>query len=286
MKGYIYKIINRTNGNFYIGSTIEPQKREKRHFNDLINKKHHCIFLQRAFNKYGANNFEFLPKEVSVLNEDELRLLEERYINFCWNSGKLYNVSKKGSGGDLISYHPNNGDFRKLQSKLVSERYANMSIDEKKMLSEKMKGSGNPNYGNHWTREMREKASAFFKEFYSKHDSYHKGKTFEEIFGEERAKELKQKMSERGKKLKGSKNNFYGKHHTVEAKEKMRNARLGKKPSNAKKVFYNGKLYESANDCSKDLGMPMGTVAYRCRKELYGFKYIENNANKNNNSGN
>lgn len=137
MKGYIYKILNKTNGKFYIGSTIEPQKRKKRHFNDLVNKKHHCIFLQRAFNKHGTNNFEFLPKEVSVSNENELRLLEERYIRFCWNSGKLYNISKKGSGGDLISYHPDNDKLRKLQSKLVSERYANMSTDEKKNSQKK-----------------------------------------------------------------------------------------------------------------------------------------------------
>ena len=113
MKGYIYKIINKENGNFYIGSTIEPQKREKRHFGDLKKKKHHCLFLQRAYNKYGANSFEFLPKEVKVNSEKELRLLEERYIGYCWNSGKLYNTSKKGSGGDLISYHPNNKEFRK-----------------------------------------------------------------------------------------------------------------------------------------------------------------------------
>ena len=281
MKRYIYKIINKVNGKFYIGSTIEPQKREKRHFNDLINKKHHCIFLQRAFDKYGIDNFELLPKEVLVLNEKELRLLEERYINFCWNSGKLYNTSKKGSGGDLITYHPNNNDFRKLQSRLASERYANMSMDEKKELSERMKGSGNPNYGNRWTIEMRKKMSDYWKKYYSEHNSYQKGKTFEEIFGEERAKELKRKMSERGKKLIGEKNSFYGKHHTAEAKEKMRNARLGKKPANAKKVYYDGKMYESANDCSKNLGIPMVTVAYRCRKGLYGFKYVENNVDKN-----
>ena len=285
MKGYIYKILNKENGKFYIGSTVEPQKREKRHFNDLQKNKHHCIFLQRSFDKYGIDCFEFLPREVTIADEKELRLLEERYIRFCWDSGKLYNTSKKGSGGDLISYHPNNKEFRELQRKLSNEKYSNMSIEERKQLSEKMKGTGNPNYGNHWTREMRERASAFFKEFYSKHDSYQKGKTFEEIFGEERAKELKQKMSERSRKLIGEKNGFYGKHHTSEAKEKMRNARLGKKPTNAKKVYYNGKVYESANDCGKKLGIPIGTIAYRCRKELYGFKYIENNANKMNISG-
>ena len=95
MKGYIYKIINKKNDKFYIGSTIEPEKRRKRHFDDLKNKKHHCLFLQRACDKYGIDNFEFIPKEVDVIDEKELRILEERYISYCWGSGKLYNISNE-----------------------------------------------------------------------------------------------------------------------------------------------------------------------------------------------
>ena len=274
MKGYIYKIINEKDGKFYIGSTIDIDKRKKRHFSDLKNGKHHCLFLQRAYKKYGENSFKFTFKEIDTIDEKSLRILEERYIKYCWNSGKLYNISQKGSGGDLISYHPKNKEFRELQSKLTSERYSNMSEIDKKKFSEQMSGKGNPNYGNHWTDEMKRKTSEFWKNYYSKHDSYQKGKTYEEIFGEEKAKKLKEKMSERYKQKVGEKNGFYGKHHTNEAKEKMRNARLGKKPTNTKKVFYDNNIYESANDCAKKLGIPMGTVAYRCRKEIYGFKYV------------
>ena len=170
MKGFIYKIVNKENGKFYIGSTIEPQRRKKRHFDDLKNKRHHCLFLQRAYNKYGADNFEFLPKEVNVIDDRELRLLEERYIGYCWNSGKLYNTSKNGSGGDLISYHPHNKEFRELQSKLVKERYANLSKEDKEKYSEKMKGKGNPNYGSHWSCELSKKMSDYWKKYYSEHE--------------------------------------------------------------------------------------------------------------------
>lgn len=274
MKGYIYKIINEKNGKFYIGSTVNLDKRKKRHFNDLKNGKHHCLFLQRAFKKYGENAFKFVVKEINIIDEKSLRLLEERYIKYCWNSGKLYNASKKGSGGDLISYHPRNKEIRNLQSRITKKRYSNMSENDKKKLSKRMSGKGNPNYGNHWTDEMKTNMSKFWKDYYSKHDSYQKGKTYEEIFGEKKAKELKEKMSERYKKRIGEKNGFYGKHHTNEAKEKMRNARLGKKPVNSKKVLYDNKIYESANECAKKIGIPMVTVAYRCRKEIYGFKYI------------
>jgi len=280
MKGYIYKIINKENNRFYIGSTIEPEKRQKRHFDDLKNKKHHCLFLQRACDKYGIDNFEFIPKEVNVTNEKELRILEERYISYCWNSGKLYNTSKKASGGDLISYHPKNKEFRELQSKLVRERYSKLSEEEKHLLSEKMMGDKNPNYGHKWTKELRDKASKYWKNYYLTHESYIKGKTFEEVFGEEKAKEKRKRLSESASKRIGEKNPFFNKSHTDEAKKKMRNARLGKKPANSKKVFYNETLYDSANDCAKKLGIPMVTVAYRCRNEIYGFKYIENNVDK------
>lgn len=274
MKGYIYKILNKENNKFYIGSTIEPKKRQKRHFDDLKNKRHHCLFLQRAYDKYGGNNFEFLPKEVNVANEKELRVLEERYIGYCWNSGKLYNTSKKGSGGDLISYHPNNKEIRELQSRIKKDRYTKMSDEEKKQYSEKMSGEGNPNYGNYWSYEMRKKMSDYWKKYYSEHENALKGKTYEEIYGKEKAKELKEKISERSKLRTNEKNSFYGKHHSLESKEKMRKAKLGKKPANSKKVSYNNNIYESTNDCAKQLGIPMATVAYRCRKEIYGFKYV------------
>ena len=280
MKGYIYKIINKENGKFYIGSTINLEKRKKRHFDDLHNKKHHCIFLQRAYDKYGFEVFEFIPKEVSINDEKQLRVLEERYIGYCWSSGKLYNTSKRGTGGDLISYHPNNKEFRELQSKLAKERYANLSMEVKKKYSEKMKGAGNPNYGNHWTNEMRKKMSNYWKEYYSNHKCVLKGKTYEEIYGEEKANELKRKISERSKLKIGEKNSFYGKHHSEKTKEIIRRKRLGKKNlTSSKKILVNGEIYESVNDCATKLGINFSTVAYRCRKHIYGFSYVGENDN-------
>lgn len=132
MKCFIYKIVNKINGKFYIGSTINLEKRKNRHLNSLRNNIHHCFHLQKAYNKYGEDAFYFTQKEVEAETEKDLRILEERYIGFCWNSGLLYNVSKKGCGGDLISYHPKNDEFRLLQSKIQKERYSNMTYEEKK----------------------------------------------------------------------------------------------------------------------------------------------------------
>lgn len=100
--GYIYKIINLESNKYYLGSTKEIKKRTLRHFNELRKNKHHCIHLQRAFNKYGENNFKL---EV-ILECDNYKEREQELLNSI-SFDDLYNVSKSASGGDLISNHPN-----------------------------------------------------------------------------------------------------------------------------------------------------------------------------------
>lgn len=280
MIGYIYKIINKIDGKFYIGSTINFEKRKKSHLNALNKNKHHNIFLQRAFEKYGVDSFIFSVKEKNVKSVKELYLLEERYINFCWNSGKLYNLSKKGCGGDLISYHPNNDEFREKQSRITRERYSNMSKEEKENLSKKLMGENNPNFGNRWSEEQRLKASERMKNSKTSFMYNLKGKTFEEVYGEEKAKKIKEKLSNIASQRVGEKNSFYGKRHSEETKKLLSEKRKGVKSVNGKKVSYKGKIYESANDCAKELGLKHVTVCYRARNNIYGFHYIGENDNE------
>lgn len=275
MKGYIYKIVNKTNGNFYIGSTFNPQDREKKHFNDLRLGTHHSIFLQRAYNLYGKDSFYFaVVRELDFDNEMELRMLEERYIQFCWKSGKLYNVSKMGSGGDLVSYHPLINEIKAKQSKATKEKWESKTEDEKLEYSNKMRGRGNPNFGNKWTKEQKEKASEYWKNYYLTHERQTRGKKLEEICGKERADKIKRILSEQASQRTGEKNPFYGKKHSKATKEKLAMAHLGKLPVNSKKVEYNGTIYDSAGECAKALKMSHMTVCYRCRNNLYGFKYV------------
>ena len=51
----IYSITNKLNNKRYIGQSIA---RIKRHFRELRRGVHHCHHLQRAFDKYGEDNFE------------------------------------------------------------------------------------------------------------------------------------------------------------------------------------------------------------------------------------
>ena len=96
-----------------------------------------------------------------------------------------------------------------------------------------------------------------------------------EGFGEEKAKQIKEILSKCASEKIGERNPFYGKHHSEETKKKISEARKGSVPPNAKKVEYNGTIYESAGVCARELNMSQMTVCYRCRKEIMGFKYVK-----------
>lgn len=273
MEGYIYKIKNKITDKIYIGSTLDFKKRKQSHLNALQNGNHHSYHLQNSYNKFGKDAFEFFFKKIEVESEEELRKIEERYINFCWASAKLYNVSKKGSGGDLISYHPKYDEIKLKISNGLKKRYENLTEEDFKKISERVSGEKNPNYGKKWTNDQRKHLSEYRKTHPRTYTT--KGKKLEDLVGEERASEIKKRLSECAKKKTGSKNPFYGKSHTEETKEKLRKAKLGKKNiSCSKKVIFNGIVYESVADCGKKLNIPYGTVAYRARNGIYGFAYV------------
>ena len=81
--GYIYIIRNKINGKFYLGSTNNYHKRRINHFSQLRCNKHHSIHLQRAYDKYKENSFEFilietcynyLVREQELLNKINLKI--------------------------------------------------------------------------------------------------------------------------------------------------------------------------------------------------------------------
>ena len=78
MKSGVYKILNKINRKYYIGSSNYVRRRLTRHRNDLNNNAHVNIHLQRAWNKYGECNFEF--SIIEVCPEDKLLVLEKKYL--------------------------------------------------------------------------------------------------------------------------------------------------------------------------------------------------------------
>lgn len=83
----VYAIINTVNGNRYIGSSANISQRWNEHKRMLCKNMHHSRHLQNAWNKYGADSFEF-----SVVEYCETYQLLDRE-QFCIDSEKpTYNV--------------------------------------------------------------------------------------------------------------------------------------------------------------------------------------------------
>jgi group I intron endonuclease len=88
----IYKIINKTNGKYYIGSSKNITKRFWTHRTLLNRQKHENVYLQRAWNKYGKDNFEF--SIIEILEEENLLKIEQKYLDIAMlERNKSYNLN-------------------------------------------------------------------------------------------------------------------------------------------------------------------------------------------------
>ena len=125
MKG-IYKITCINNNKSYIGKSIDIEKRFKKHLSDLKLNKHHSVYLQNSYNKYGENSLRFEIIEIcnNSISDEELSKKEVDYI-------KLYNTFNDG-----FNETPG-GEGR---SRIVTE-------EERKQMSIRVLGKNNPMYG-------------------------------------------------------------------------------------------------------------------------------------------
>lgn len=89
----IYQIVNKQTCQFYIGSTVNLQRRRHNHFHLLRIGKHDNVYLQRSFDKYGLSKFDFFVIEYSILSH--LLTTEQKYLDVCWdNCNKCFNIGK------------------------------------------------------------------------------------------------------------------------------------------------------------------------------------------------
>lgn len=127
----IYKITCEKDRRFYIGASTSPHNRRLEHFNHLRKNKHHNIFLQRAFNKYGEESFTY---EVLEIFEDEELMWrkEEELIEALSNT---YNMMPGGIRGPRM-YGKDNPKY----GKIISEQ-------QRRLQSEAMSGENHPYFG-------------------------------------------------------------------------------------------------------------------------------------------
>jgi group I intron endonuclease len=115
----IYKITNKINGKFYIGSSKQIERRWWEHQNDLNKNKHVNQKLQSAWSQHGSNEFEFTI--IETVDESQLLIREQFYLDTFKPHLIGYNISDTASGGDNFTNNPNKEDIRQRLSDLNLE---------------------------------------------------------------------------------------------------------------------------------------------------------------------
>lgn len=106
----VYKILNKVNGKFYIGSSINLGKRWKAHIDELNRNVHDNTYLQNSWNKYHKDNFEFYILEIRYQGDnykkykDIIKQREQYYIDTLkpYKRDIGYNICKKTVGSGRI----------------------------------------------------------------------------------------------------------------------------------------------------------------------------------------
>ena len=97
----VYIITNKVNGHKYIGSAVDIRQRWRGHISDLNKNKHHSVYLQRAWNKYGSQSFEF--SVIEYCEKDQLIEREQFYLD---TEKPVYNISPTAGSVLGIKYSP------------------------------------------------------------------------------------------------------------------------------------------------------------------------------------
>lgn len=77
----VYEIVLVADGRRYIGSAIDIHERWRRHKKDLRGGRHHSTHLQRAWDKYGEDAFQFCVIEKCSSKKEEILQVEQAYLN-------------------------------------------------------------------------------------------------------------------------------------------------------------------------------------------------------------
>ena len=199
----IYKILNRTTGKFYVGSSSRSiEGRWIEHLSDLRRNSHYNPRLQRAWNKYGEEDFDFIVLE-EVKDKKQVVVREQYYLDYytCYNKKIGYNICPVANS--TLGYIHKEETKRKISKALkgreISEETRNkmskavkkrppVSEETRRKMSEAHKGRVAWNLGVSTPEEVRKKISAANKG----RPSHRKGKTLPE--------EVKKKLKEVAKR--------------------------------------------------------------------------------------
>jgi len=239
----IYRIKNLVNNKCYYGSSKQIEKRFDRHKRELKNNIHINCILQRAWDKYGENNFIF-----EIVEECDINVLletEQKYLDLQPD----YNIGIKSSGGDNLTKNPHKDKIVKKMTESVKRRY-NLMTDEEKKEKHSKPMETNPNWKGGTSFKYCEcgvKISSINNSCINCRDKS------------------------------GVNNPFFGKQHAEETKKKLSEKRKGTYNGEQNlPIIINNVGYRSAGEASKILNIPMVTIRWRVKsknKKFNNYKY-------------
>jgi group I intron endonuclease len=208
MEYSVYKITNNVTKMSYIGQTIKSLDRR---FKDHCKQSSNCLFLRRAIEKYGKDNFE-VSLIMTQPNKELANLEEKRSISeYNTIAPYGYNLTFGGEGG--IPSEETRKKMSISHSGIKHHNYGkHLPEQTRKKISDSRIGSKNPMYGRSVPMEVKAKISIANKG----RPAHNKGKSTSE--------ETKNKISEA---LKGAKNHNYQRSFSKEHRAKISESLIG-----------------------------------------------------------
>lgn len=158
MNGYIYLITNTINGMQYIGQTVNPEARWKKHLSVARGSYYYRSYFYNAINKYGPDNFTF-----EVVLECDAEALEEKEQEYIAKYNTLYPNGYNLTPGGKKLYKENNPFYKRQHSEetklkiSLKNRGRKHTSEWKEKASERNAGENNPYYGKKHSEEIRSK---------------------------------------------------------------------------------------------------------------------------------
>jgi hypothetical protein len=139
----IYKITSKHTKEYYIGSSIDIEKRFKRHLSQLKYKNHSNLNLQKIYNIYGKDSLDLVILEL-IQNAENIKEVEQKYLD---NLKPQLNINLHASGGDMISNHPDKSNIRIKQIIETRKAAKSKNMKFKRSLNAKKLYPNGPMFG-------------------------------------------------------------------------------------------------------------------------------------------
>jgi group I intron endonuclease len=139
----IYQIRNIINNNIYVGSSSNLRKRILTHINKLRKNIHDNAHLQKAYNKYGEENFVF--EIVEFCSKEEQYKIEQYWLDQFFGKEFCYNENPKAT----------HLGFTEEIRQRMSENHTDVSGVNNYFYGKHFTGEQNHFYGKHHTEESR-----------------------------------------------------------------------------------------------------------------------------------